>query len=696
MNHCDEIVKVIIRFRPLIEAELNCNPLTCVEIEDSKVTVYGNGNNSLSFNFDRVLVSISSQEEVFNNGPEDVVGSVMKGFNGTIFTYGQIASGKTFTMFGDEDEGDKAGVVVRSINKVFDFVEQAEESSEFLIKVCFFELVCEKIYDLLNPLGNGLKIRSSKRGTFVQGVREVYVTCVEDARELVKIGLGYQNSRKKSIPGHTIFTLDIQQNCPGVGSLSSRLYLVDLAGVEKPSSIPNSPKSASMKSLNSSLSALGMVICALSEKSSYIPYRASKLTRILEESLGGNSKTIFIITCSPSPLNIEQTCNSLRFGIRLKSVKNKPKINKDLNMFELNIQYLQKLEQLTQLKRKYQILQYRKSQTISSLSSRNSIKTDLESPKLQIDYTELKLELDEIYQRIDQQQKIKLSLEQESVENDKKLKTEEELSKKYESLVTELAQHCNMLDEELKETEENIEKSSAVIDRTKTEIETEQDEIEQLEMKINAIASENEHFKCKLKCLKEMRSSISKQAVEEQLRRRIKEEKVNNKGIKSEIKKIQEEIDLLLFKRFREYIFGEDLQLTASKIFELEVQIENARTKFLEDEKNLTGLQRNLKNKQDVLSKVADKVDKDYKDITVKHAQIVLEKSILSKKVERLEEKVGGLESALEKVEKKLKKIEKFNEARNQDPLKVLKSGSVRASIAMRQMKISVDSLFPN
>lgn len=690
MNVNEDIVKVIIRFRPLIEAELNCVPLSCVEIEESKVTVYGTGSNSLSFDFDRVLVSISNQEDVFSSGPENIVENVMKGFNGTIFAYGQIGSGKTYTMFG-EDDCEKVGIVPRAINKVFDKVDEADENIEFLIKVSFFELVNEKIRDLLNPLGNNLRIRDSKNGVYIEGLREVYTTSDYDVHELVKIGFNYKNSKNRIQSGHTIFSLNIQQNSPNIGTLSSKLYLVDLAGVENPSSIPTSPRSPTVKSLNNSLSALGMVICALSDKSSsHIPYRVSKLTRILQDSLGGNSKTLLIITCSPSPLNMEQTVRSFRFGIRLKSVKNKPKINKDLTIFELNVQYLQKLEILNKLNRRLQLLIYKKNQVYSA---RNSIKSELESPKLQLDYTEIKLELQEIYSRIVQQEELKLKLEQDIEKNEGQVKTGEELDEKYRKFVSEVTQHCNMLEEEFKDIEENVERSSAIINRTRSELEAEEEEVEVLQSKINQLHSDNEYFKCKLRYYIEMRSSISKQVVEDQLRRRVKEEKMNNKALKEEIKKIQEEIDLLLFKRFKEYTIGEDLQLTAKKLFELETKIEMSRMKYLEDERKLTALQRTLKHKQDALSKVADKVDKDYKVITVKHAQIALEKSILSKKVERLEEKVQGLENALEKVGKKLVKVEKFNEAKSQDPGKLLKSGSVRASIVMRQMKISVDSM---
>jgi kinesin family protein 5 len=322
MSCSDEIVKVLVRFRPLLESELSCSPLTCVDLADNKVTIFPPNSNSLTFVYDKVLSSLSSQEEVYNSGPSSVVTSAMQGFNGTILTYGQAFSGKTFTMFGDPEDNEKKGVIPRMISTIFEFIDKAAENIEFLIKVSFFELFNEKIFDLLNPLGTNLKIKNQKKGVVIEGLREVYTPSDFDIQELIKVGIVNKQSREasgltKSALSHTFFVLSVEQNSNESGFNVGKLSLVDLAGAEKPSSFD---KSDQMKSINSSLSNLAIVINALTEKTSvYVPYRASKLTRILEESLGGNSKTTLIVTCSASPLSQEETLSSLRFALRVKS-----------------------------------------------------------------------------------------------------------------------------------------------------------------------------------------------------------------------------------------------------------------------------------------------------------------------------------------------------------------------------------------
>jgi hypothetical protein len=155
---------------------------------------------------------------------------------------------------------------------------------------------------------------------------------------------------------------------------------------------------------------------------------------------------------------------------------------------------------------------------------------------------------------------------------------------------------------------------------------------------------------------------------------------------------VQEEIDLLLFKRFKEYVVAEDLQISAKKIFDLEFAVDSERARYLEDELSLTPLQKAMKNKHESLEKVADCVGKDFRNVTAKFAQMNLEKSLQHKKIKRLEEKNMKIENDLKKVCKKLDKVVKFNEVSASCPQKVLRSGSVRASLILRQMKLSVES----
>ena len=162
------------------------------------------------------------------------------------------------------------------------------------------------------------------------------------------------------------------------------------------------------------------------------------------------------------------------------------------------------------------------------------------------------------------------------------------------------------------------------------------------------------------------------------------------------MKQLQEEIDLLLFKRFKEYSIAEDLQRSAKAVFDLELSLENTRISYLEDQQKLTPVQKSLKNKQDALEKLADRVSKDFRSVTSKFAEMNIERSVLQKKVKRLEDLSARLEEDLRKVGKKILKVEKFNQISSTDPNKLRRSGSVRASLATRQLKLSVESEFPD
>lgn len=694
MSVSNEIVQVIVRFRPLQDAELSQPTLSCVELSESKVTIYPNNSNSLTFTFDKVLSALSTQEEMYQSGPCSIVSSVMQGFNGTIFTYGPNNSGKTYTMFGDYQDNEKKGVIPRMINTIFNFIDSADESQEFLIKVSFFELYNEKIFDLLNPLGNNLKLKNRKKGVSIEGLREVYTTCEFDIFELVKVGMANKVAREeKGITkfelAHCFFVINVEQQHADGGFRVGKLHMVDLAGAN----IENTSKqSEQIKSINTSLSSLGIVINALSEKSpSHIPYRASKLTRILEESLGGNSKTILIITCSASPLCLEETLSSLRFATRVKSVKNFPVVNRECSIHELKQKFMNTLEALRQASHR---LEYLLNQDNSPIRHTRQSSIYDESAKDSVDYTEIKEELNEIQKRISQQESVKDKLEIE-IETSKNVLNDLRVTEnKQKLLLSELESASGKLENEIKEVETNLESVLTSVESLNTEYEVETQEIQDLESKLANTFAEVEHLKCKLKCLTEMRSSVSKAAVEEQLRRRIREEKEKNKQQKEEIKKAQYEIDLLLFKRYKDYIEADNLQVAGKKIFDLELEIDKARLKYLEDEQKLNAEQKQAKVQRDAFNKTLDRLSKDYRNLTAKHAEVLLEKLIFHKKSSRLEEKVQKLLSDIVKVDKRLASIEKFNgntSQANELGKMLQRSGSLHSSLAVRRLQYSIN-----
>ena len=237
------------------------------------------------------------------------------------------------------------GIIPRVMARIFELIEQASESLEFAIKVSMLEIYNEKIQDLLNPVNNNLKIKESKlAGVFVDECTEVYVSAAEEMKKVMLTGsqnrtIAATRMNERSSRSHSIFVVTITQKDLSSGaSKLSRIYFVDLAGSEKVAKTDVKGKQLEeAKNINKSLTALGMVINTLAEgkKGAHVPYRDSKLTRLLQDSLGGNSLTTLLIAASMCSYNDKETVSTLRFGQRAKAIKNKPKENVERSPREL-------------------------------------------------------------------------------------------------------------------------------------------------------------------------------------------------------------------------------------------------------------------------------------------------------------------------------------------------------------------------
>ncbi|KAG0291941.1 hypothetical protein BGZ96_004686 [Linnemannia gamsii] len=341
-------IKVVCRFRPQNSLEIKEGGQPIINYDDNGQTVKVDSKEYPgTFTFDRVFPSDSKQKDVFDYSISTIVDDVINGYNGTVFAYGQTGSGKTFTMMGPsiDDEATK-GIIPRIVDQIFASILASPSTMEYTVKVSYMEIYMEKIRDLLNPVNDNLPIHEEKnRGVYVKGLFEVYVSSISEIHEVMRRGgnsrmVAYTNMNAESSRSHSIFVVTISQKNLVDGSVKSgKLYLVDLAGSEKVGKTGASGQTLEeAKKINKSLSALGMVINALTDgKSTHVPYRDSKLTRILQESLGGNSRTTLIINCSPSSYNDAETVGTLRFGTRAKSIKNKAKINQELSAAELKL-----------------------------------------------------------------------------------------------------------------------------------------------------------------------------------------------------------------------------------------------------------------------------------------------------------------------------------------------------------------------
>ncbi|CAO0794337.1 unnamed protein product [Mucor circinelloides] len=338
-------IKVVCRFRPQNKLEIREGGVPIVEISEDGTGISLKGKDTNTFSFDKCFGSNTRQQEIFEYSIKSIVDDVVAGYNGTVFAYGQTGSGKTYTMMGSSiDDPENKGIIPRIIEQIFTSIQQAPINMEFTVKVAYMEIYMERVKDLLVPQNDNLPIHEDKvKGVYVKGIKEVYVSDTSEVYDVMRIGgdnrvVASTNMNAESSRSHSIVLTTItQKNLDTGAAKSGKLYLVDLAGSEKVGKTGASGQTLEeAKKINKSLTALGMVINSLTDgKSSHVPYRDSKLTRILQESLGGNSRTTLIINCSPSSYNEAESISTLRFGARAKTIKNKAKVNADLSPAEL-------------------------------------------------------------------------------------------------------------------------------------------------------------------------------------------------------------------------------------------------------------------------------------------------------------------------------------------------------------------------
>ncbi|TPX36271.1 hypothetical protein SmJEL517_g01402 [Synchytrium microbalum] len=340
-------IRVVCRFRPQNGREVKEEGGISVAFDDDYTEVKLESREYPGqFTFDRIFDWNHNQKQVFDYSAQAVVQDVMKGYNGTIFAYGQTGAGKTFTMMGNMENPELKGMTPRIVESIFSTILQAPSTLEFTVKVSFMEIYMEKIRDLLNPSNDNLPIHEEKvKGVYVKGLLEVFVGSVAEVYQVMQQGMSSRvtastGMNTESSRSHSIFVLQIsQRNLIDGSAKTGKLFLVDLAGSEKVGKTGATGQTLEeAKKINKSLSALGNVINALTDsKAQHVPYRDSKLTRILQESLGGNAKTTLVINCSPSSFNEAETLSTLRFGMRAKTIKNKAKVNVELSPAELKV-----------------------------------------------------------------------------------------------------------------------------------------------------------------------------------------------------------------------------------------------------------------------------------------------------------------------------------------------------------------------
>ncbi|KAK4471160.1 hypothetical protein MN116_005554 [Schistosoma mekongi] len=346
MESGDISVKVGVRVRPLSDSEINEGSSVCLSYpSDEHQLIIGNDK---VFGFDYVFKETDSQEYVYRKAALPMIESILKGYNATLFAYGQTGSGKTYTMGTCVSEGlaeSSIGIVPRIIRDLFE--KMPEYDYEYTVKVSFLEIYKEDIHDLLGEdVSISLQIREENQLVKIPGLTESLVTSPEQVLAVLQSGSTKRSVAStamnlKSSRSHAILTLCFlmrpkmtQLNTENPeDTLTAKLHLVDLAGSERiKKTLAEGDRLKEGIDINRGLLALGNVISALCErdakKRSHIPYRDSRLTRLLQDSLGGNSATLMLACVSPADVNMEETLNTLRYADRARLIKNKPILNR--------------------------------------------------------------------------------------------------------------------------------------------------------------------------------------------------------------------------------------------------------------------------------------------------------------------------------------------------------------------------------
>ncbi|XP_028563056.2 kinesin-like protein KIF7 [Podarcis muralis] len=373
-------VRVAVRIRPLLPKERLHGHQTCLQgdPETKEVTL----GRSRHFHFDTVFTESSDQESVYAACVQPLVEAFFEGFNVTVFAYGQTGSGKTYTI-GEASVSsineDEQGIIPRAMAEAFKIMDE-NDLLDYTVRISYLEVYKEEFRDLLQveTASKDIQIREDDKGNIVlHGVKETEVEGLDEVLSLLEMGnmakhTGATHINRKSSRSHSIFTVTMEQRrsagrltrltlqekvlVPASGQvLSSKFHFVDLAGSERVVKTGNTGERLKESiQINSSLLALGNVISALGDprrKGSHIPYRDSKITRILKDSLGGNAKTVMIACLSPSSSDFDESLTTLNYANRAQNIKNRAVVNccketEHMEQLQLQIKSLQRaLEQ---------------------------------------------------------------------------------------------------------------------------------------------------------------------------------------------------------------------------------------------------------------------------------------------------------------------------------------------------------------
>ncbi|KAK9904052.1 hypothetical protein WJX75_003480 [Coccomyxa subellipsoidea] len=355
-DHSGERVKVVVRVRPPNSNETG-GAIT-VAPDNKGIVLYRDQSTipQSGFEFDKVLREDASQADVFQAAVQPIVEDVLNGYNGTIMAYGQTGAGKTYTL--SSIAPDAIGMMPRAASAIFSEIA-GDQNNAYTVVMSYIQIYMELLQDLLQPQNNDLQIREGEDGVFVAGVHEVEVKNMEECLHLLQVGdrnrvFAFTALNAHSSRSHAIVMLTImkrrnaapQNRALGQKVKVGKLFLVDLAGSERlKKSRSVGLRAHEAVSINLSLTTLGMCINARADpNSTHIPFRDSKLTRLLQESLGGNAKTSLVIAVANALQHVDETLQSLQFGSRAMRVHTQAVVNEHTDFKVINAELVAALD----------------------------------------------------------------------------------------------------------------------------------------------------------------------------------------------------------------------------------------------------------------------------------------------------------------------------------------------------------------
>ena len=668
----EDKINVLIRIRK----RENNSPSTLLEFFGNKIIV-----SNISYQYDYIAGENSTQNEIFENSAKKICDYSLEGYNGTIFAYGQTGSGKTHTLFGPKfslnninklsnyeefinekktndnsnnynldlnDEG--IGLIPRIIYYLFNKTKNNNLNNSYTFRISYLEIYNEKLKDLLNPQSKNLKIEKDKM--MVDGLRQFLINSPQEGLKYVIQGtklrqIAHTKMNKESSRSHAVISIYIENSIKtenGIKMKKSVFHIIDLAGSERINKTGVIGKKArEAGSINKSLFYLTWVLENIINNENQIPYRSSKLTFFLKDSLGGNSKTSIIGNISPSDLNISETTSTLEFAFHAKNIKNKAIIKEELiNFNKANILEVEKL------KDKYNEI-FKENKML-----KEQINNDIEKMSKEMEQKNLEIESKnkEIIKLNDRIQKYELDIFELKEKNNEKNKLSEEINEELYEIQFGLRVYLNDKDK-INENESSISSKSS--------------NVEDILYYINDLIDNNEKLKNELK-LKDNQIYKLKEEINKNIQNLEEFSKLQsdlNSNLNDEDKINKNELSSISSKSLNVEDFVESIKNIIEDNEKLNIEL----SKIKEDRKKEKISYDDILNENNNLINEIEKKNKECSDLKNKYNEIISKEKITTKiyedKIKKLNKNEENLKDNLKNYKKGLKDIKKLLEILN-------------------------------